>query len=594
VARPIPSPHSRPLLPTAPSLHLLHDTAPRRDRADAHHPTQRLTAFASRPNLAVTAENRGTIRAFNLPDWSLRWERALPADVPALAIDPTGSFVATGCRDQVTLMRASDGATIRERVVPSGVLAVSVDAAGQMVAGSGSASTWVDLGDDWGALTTHAGRVGAVDRAGSIVATGAADAQVAWIDLDEGRAHLFQGHVHEVLSVKLLPDDRVLSTDAGGTVRLWQGPSGRLLHTLRATDGALQAATVTDGQVVAVGADRVLWCWDRETGEPQGLLEGHVRPILGIGTGPDGSVLTAGGDRSVRAWTPTDATPPRPFSKHRDGVRACLVLGDRAWTGSRDGTIRLWDIPNGTEVSAYTLGHGPVQSLAWMPRGRLCVGAIDGSLTAIEADGSVVWTRKPAHKGPVTCLTWLPDPGLVLSGGADGVLRAWDPKSGMPVMARPDHASRVRSLASGPDGLAATGGYDGTLLIVSPLAGSALSRVTAHDGPITGCTWAGERLVSVGLDGTLRTWNRQGEAEASVEAHPSGGMGVAAVDADHVISIGRDGSLSLWNLHIFGDGESARLATLDLGEALDGVHVHGDTAVVGDRRGGVHAVTIRS
>ena len=64
--------------------------------------------------------------------------------------------------------------------------------------------------------------------------------------------------------------------------------------------------------------------------------------------------------------------------------------------------------------------------------------------------------------------------------------------------------------------------------------------------------------------------------------------------ADHVISIGRDGSLSLWNLHIFGDGESARLATLDLGEALDGVHVHGDTAVVGDRRGGVHAVTIRS
>jgi WD40 repeat protein len=165
------------------------------------------------------------------------------------------------------------------------------------------------------------------------------------------------------------------------------------------------------------------------------------------------------------------------------------------------------------------------------------------------------------------------------------------------VSARHDHGARLRCLALAPGGdLLATGSYDGGVAIGAPLGSAALARGQGHEGPVVGCAWVGDRLVSVGMDGTLRSWSAGAEPTACVAAHTDGAVGVAALSNDQLITVGGDGRVCLWRLNAAGDASLDH--ELDLGVALDGLGAETQTGraprlLVGDRYGGAHAIELR-
>jgi WD40 repeat protein len=82
----------------------------------------------------------------------------------------------------------------------------------------------------------------------------------------------------------------------------------------------------------------------------------------------------------LRLWDLESGGELRRFEGHRGGVTTVAVLpdGQRALSGSFDGTLRLWDLENGAELACF-IGDDAIGVLAISPvLGRAIVGDTRG------------------------------------------------------------------------------------------------------------------------------------------------------------------------------------------------------------------------
>ena len=56
----------------------------------------------------------------------------------------------------------------------------------------------------------------------------------------------------------------------------------------------------------------------------------------------------------------------------------------RALSGSRDGTLRLWDLQSGAEIAVFVLGYAVQCCTFWEERNRIVVGDTGGFVKALE------------------------------------------------------------------------------------------------------------------------------------------------------------------------------------------------------------------
>ena len=196
-----------------------------------------------------------------------------------------------------------------------------------------------------------------------------------------------------------------------------------------------------DKTVLASGGfDHRIVLWDVESRQPLGPpLEGHTDGVLSLAFSRDGRLVSTatGKDRRMLLWDLT-AEPPTSRVLSTDRVITSAVFDphdeDRLLTGDTAHEVRIWD-----------LSRDPPQATV--------VGRHDGWVTSVAFD--------PRDPGP----------GLMVSGGTDGVLRVW---SGGEPRELSGHADWVSGLAWSPDG---------------------------------------EILVSAGLDRTVRRWNIESRRE---------------------------------------------------------------------------------
>ncbi len=516
------------------------------------------------------------------------WPVMRRRSVEDLAVHPDGRVVAallTG------LLWVDDGLAPETQKLPGGALCVQVDEHGNLAAGGGGGRVWLSRDDaSLGHYAAHNSRVEAIDRKGTVLLSGGADARVVRADLTSEEMRTFIGHVDGITSVKIVDTDRVVSGSADGAIKLWQVSSDQPVWSIRlAGGGPVHALEICGGWLLATGRDRSVRVYDLENGQESGLFTGHSRAVGGLfATGPS-TFCSCGRDRRLVSWHLDDrhASPP-PFFGHSEGVRAVVLGDEHAWTASRDGTLRRWHLPTAqASGAALNVSQGAVQVLLERQDGYLEFGSTQGAVGIVDPRGRTL-VHKELHDGPVTCLQALSDT-LLVTGGADGVLRTWDRTTLAPLSARRDHTDRVRCLTviDEAQGIV-TGSYDHTLLRVHPLGGPILARFEGHTRPVIGVAVVEDTLVSGSLDGTVREWELDGTALSTASGDPDGVVGVVAVGPSHAVTVGRSGWVHLWALRPL-----AVVLKVHLGVPLDGLTARRRpdgtwNVLVGDQRGGLH------
>jgi WD40 repeat protein len=242
------------------------------------------------------------------------------------------------------------------------------------------------------------------------------------------------------------PDGKLLAdcSDIDPTVRVWDLPSGRLLHKLELPDHEPyrhnHVAFSPDGKVLAAAGgtndQHGVNLWDPATGK--------FLKRLDVGDGalafsPDGTLLAAGS----RVW---DFRAGKELSANAEAHRGVVERvaagpGGVVVTGAGDDTIRVWDADTGRQ--RLCLAHGGwIRDLALSPDGsRLVSSSLGDSVCLWDAATGRQIYRLAGHgrRGGRRAVAFAPDGKSFLSWGDDMYLRKWDVRTGKAVL---EHALR--------------------------------------------------------------------------------------------------------------------------------------------------------
>jgi serine/threonine protein kinase/WD40 repeat protein len=272
-------------------------------KADGFHSAS--PAVSSAGDLAAVP--RGTTTAiYELPGGRLLRTLEQGAAVSAIAFADSGRAMVSGALDGSVHVLREDGAELTLQasagisaaaLLPDGRVLVA-DAERHLRAFAADGTVLADL-----SLPV---RVMSLERAAArLIALPSAGGEAGpplLIDLDAFRiVAQLEGHVGRVFSARWVPGNRVLTTGADGTARLWDGLTGRLLQTYKGGPRFLGDASLLSGLVVGGDADGLLWFWDAATGAMLWTLPVHKSAVIGLHLeGTD--IVTRGFTGEISRW----------------------------------------------------------------------------------------------------------------------------------------------------------------------------------------------------------------------------------------------------------------------------------------------------
>ncbi|CAK9291622.1 unnamed protein product [Gordionus sp. m RMFG-2023] len=314
---------------------------------------------------------------------------------------------------------------------------------------------------------------------------------------------------------------------------------GRCLATLTGHTGGVWSSEMAvsvgpDRQriitVVSGSTDRTIKIWriidheddiDYDAGkelvdDEEMILENLSYPLPQPETLPSSEHLTKGqGSKCIHTLT-----------GHTSTVRCMSLKGDRVVSGSRDATLRLWDIRSGV-CAGVMLGHvAAVRCVAFDGR-RVVSGAYDYTVKVWDAVTRDCLHTLHGHTNRVYSLQF--DGSHIVSGSLDTSIRVWDVETGTCLHTLVGHQS-LTSRMELKDNLLVSGNADSTVKIWDIKSGQCLHTLHGphkHQSAVTSLQFdRGKTVLTSSDDGTVKLWDaRTGEYIRDLVKLDSGGSG---------------------------------------------------------------------
>ncbi len=240
------------------------------------------------------------------------------------------------------------------------------------------------------------------------------------------------------------------------------------------------------------------------------LLSGHNDGVDSVAFSSDGTLASGSRDGTVRLWDVATEHLKDTLIGHTAGVRSVTFSpdGTALASGSRDGVVILWDVATGRPKATLTEHTAWVESVAFSPDGSaLASGSHDNTMHVWD-----VATERPTFTLKELSSIWgvafSPD-GTLAVGGDDGSIGLWDVANGHLKATLTEHTAWVESVAFSPDGsLLASGSGDSTVRLWDISTGQSIATLTGHTSWVRSVAFSpdGSLLASGSGDGTVRLW----------------------------------------------------------------------------------------
>lgn len=356
------------------------------------------------------------------------------------------------------------------------------------------------------------------------------------------------------------------------------GPPGEVRRLLGHTQAISSLAFLPDGRLLSGSADGTVQLWHVVTGKEEIQIDAqppHGGSVRGVAVSPDGRTALSCGGTAIAYWNLETGQEIRRLNGHTELVTSVAYCpdGHHAFSGSLDGTARLWEVDTGEEI--YVFKHEPtdIWSVAVLPDGHRGLTGIGGTAARLwDLDKGTEITRLPA--AGIVRVSFSPDGKRCLCGSAFADVKLFDLPNGAELAQLAVPGDAFCTPVFSPDGRLAVWGTESRIVRVLDLDTRVHLcefrqpnvRVDTATFPQAVCFSAdGKLLASGGDDGTIYLWRlpKPGASQV-VPAAPSSATtdGTAAnAPAIHTIEIelhtNGKGKLVLGNRQNAGDKDEA-------------------------------------
>ena len=225
----------------------------------------------------------------------------------------------------------------------------------------------------------------------------------------------------------------------------------------------------------------------------------------------------------------------RPGYHH---LETYALTEDKIAIGMDNGNIELWDTRTGKKLSTIREqaeklpipddlfglidDENSVEALAFSPDSiQLASGSRDGTVQLWDTalNHAPVTLRK--HTGWPTVLAFSPSGKLIASGGDDKTIQLWDTTTGKSLATFTDHLSDMDALAFSPDGTTlASASSDGTIRFWDIETRNELpARITGHIASLKAAAPLRDNstIASVGYNGIITLWDLKTSEKATLQ-----------------------------------------------------------------------------
>ncbi|KAL2913590.1 hypothetical protein HK105_206892 [Polyrhizophydium stewartii] len=233
----------------------------------------------------------------------------------------------------------------------------------------------------------------------------------------------------------------------------------------------------------------------------------------------------------------------RDITGHAEAIYCIQFDEDKIVSGSRDDTIKVWDIKTG-QCRQTLRGHNASVLCLQYNQTMLVSGSSDASIIVWDLLRGTVVRKLTGHAESVLNLRF--DESMIVSCSKDKTIKIWNTQTGSLLRTLRGHRAAVNAVQY-RNGLIVSASGDRTIKVWQAESGALLRTLSGHTRGIACVLFDGTLIVSGSSDKTIKIWDAHTGQQLNTLSGHTDLVRTLQFDSARILSGSYDGTIKIWD-----------------------------------------------